>query len=87
MRLARELQERNNDAARRAVEEAADASPMAAFAGLQAGRVAFSSFEDFPRLVDITFQRPKEQWWMQIRRIAKIMAQQGPQTDQIPGVT
>jgi 6-phosphofructokinase 1 len=64
------------------IEEASKEAPMAAFAGLQAGRVGFTSFEDFPRLSDMAFQRPKEQWWMRLRPIAKIMAQQGPQIEQ-----
>jgi 6-phosphofructokinase 1 len=64
------------------IEEASKETPMAAFAGLQAGQVVFTGFEDFPRLADMTFQRPKTQWWMRLRPIAKIMAQQGPQTKQ-----
>jgi 6-phosphofructokinase 1 len=59
-------------------EEAGKASPAGAFIGLQAGRVQISGLEDLPRLVDTDFQRPKTQWWLDLRPIAKIMALPGP---------
>jgi 6-phosphofructokinase 1 len=43
--------------------------------------VAFTNLEDLPRLMDMDLQRPKEQWWLQLRPIAKIMAQPGPQQE------
>jgi 6-phosphofructokinase 1 len=46
--------------------------------GLQAGQVAFTSLEDLPRLMDGDLQRPKTQWWLQLRPVARIMAQPGP---------
>jgi 6-phosphofructokinase 1 len=62
-------------------EQSTHSAPVIAFAGLQAGRVGFTSFEDFPRLVDMQFQRPRQQWWMEIRPIARIMAQPGSGQD------
>ncbi len=59
---------------------AATKTPSPAVAiGLQEGQVVFSDLEDFPRLSDGKFQRPKEQWWLELRPIARVMAQPGPQ--------
>jgi hypothetical protein len=33
-------------------------------------------------MVDIENQRPKEQWWMELRQIAKIMSQPEPNFNQ-----
>jgi 6-phosphofructokinase 1 len=60
------------------IEEADKDPPPGACVGLQAGRVAFTSLEDLPRLTDGDLQRPKTQWWLSLRPIAKIMAQPGP---------
>jgi 6-phosphofructokinase 1 len=60
------------------VDEADKAAPAGAFMGLQAGRVQFFDLEDLPRLVDADFQRPRTQWWLELRPIAKIMALPGP---------
>jgi 6-phosphofructokinase 1 len=60
------------------IEEAGKTSPAGAFIGLQAGQIHISSLEDLPRLVDSELQRPKTQWWLALRPIAKIMAQPGP---------
>ena len=51
-----------------------------ALVGLQAGKVQFSNLEDFPRMVDQQYQRPKAQWWLGLRSIAKVLAQPGPQS-------
>jgi 6-phosphofructokinase 1 len=60
------------------VEEAEKTTPSGAFIGLQAGQVAFHNLEDFPRMADEQSQRPKEQWWMDIRPIARVLAQPAP---------
>lgn len=59
-------------------EEAGNASPAVAAIGLQEGRLEISHLRDLPRKVDGEFRRPKEQWWLTIRPVAKIMAQPGP---------
>jgi 6-phosphofructokinase 1 len=61
------------------IAEGSKPSPRAATIGLQEGQVEFTSLENLPRLVEKDVQRPKEQWWLQIRPIAKTMAQLGPQ--------
>jgi 6-phosphofructokinase 1 len=47
--------------------------------GLQAGKVQFFSLDNWPAMVDEEQQRPKKQWWLELRPIAKVMAQPGPQ--------
>ena len=59
-------------------ERAATGRTDALMIGLEGGRVSFRNLEDFPRLVDATFKRPREQWWMDLRPIARIFAQPGP---------
>ena len=60
------------------IEQAQMDDPSAAFIGLQHGKVRLTDLEDLPRLVDWDLQRPKKQWWLDIRPIARIMAQPGP---------
>jgi 6-phosphofructokinase 1 len=60
------------------IEEAGKASPAGAFIGLQGGQIKLHSLEDFPRMTDGPNQRPKEQWWMDLRPIARVLAQPAP---------
>jgi len=50
-----------------------------AFIGLQNGKVQFNDMRDFERMVEIEYQRPREQWWLELRPIARLLAQHGPQ--------
>jgi 6-phosphofructokinase 1 len=59
------------------VQEAGRASPAAAAIGLLSGRVEFTSLYDFNRLVEPGFQRPKDQWWLDLRSVARVMAEPG----------
>jgi len=60
------------------IEEAGKAEPGGAFIGFEGGQVKFHSLEDFPRLTDARHQRPKEQWWMGLRPVARVLAQPAP---------
>jgi 6-phosphofructokinase 1 len=60
------------------IQQAEQASTNSAFIGLQGREIKFHDLEDFPRMVDMQNQRPKEQWWMTLRGIAKVLAQPGP---------
>jgi 6-phosphofructokinase 1 len=60
------------------IEEADKDPAMVAAIGLQGGRVVFTDLLDLPRLVSCSFRRPKQQWWLELRPIARIMAQPGP---------
>ncbi len=62
-------------------EEASKTPPPAVAIGLQGGRVEFTNLEDLPRLTEDKFQRPKNQWWLELRPIARIMAKPGPRAD------
>jgi 6-phosphofructokinase 1 len=68
--------------AKRCVErliDEAEAGTVAALAvGLQDGRVEFGELGDLKRQVDVPRQRPKHQWWMDLRPIARLLAQPGP---------
>ena len=68
--------------ARRAVDhlvaEAEAGNAGAAAIGLEGGAVRFLDLEDLPRVADWAHQRPKSQWWMALRPIARLLAQPGP---------
>jgi 6-phosphofructokinase 1 len=49
------------------------------FIGLQNGKFIFHDMRDFDRMVDLKLQRPREQWWLQLRPIANIMAKLSPE--------
>lgn len=53
-------------------------STDSAFIGLVGREIKFHNLEDFERMVDLKKQRPKDQWWMDLGHIAKILAQPGP---------
>ncbi len=59
-------------------EGPAEGPAAGVFIGLQAGQVVFHNLTDFPQMSDTPHQRPKEQWWMALRPIAKVMAQSAP---------
>jgi 6-phosphofructokinase 1 len=60
-------------------DEAAMSSPGASAIGWQGGRIGFTDLMDLPRLVEKNALRPKEQWWLQLRTIARVLAAPGPQ--------
>lgn len=60
------------------IEEATREQPGAAFIGLQGGDMTISNFEDMPRMMDFANSRPKKQWWLELREIARVMAQPAP---------
>ena len=57
------------------LQEAGKVSPAGTFIGLQSGRMTFTSLGDLPRLVDRELNRPKDQWWLDRRPIARLLAQ------------
>jgi 6-phosphofructokinase 1 len=60
------------------IEQAKLPEPRGAFIGLEAGGIAMHSLEEIPKMVDKENQRPKQQWWMEVRGIAKLMSQPMP---------
>lgn len=59
-------------------EQLEQTEPMSACIGLLNGTYRFTNLEDIPRLMDKQFGRPKQQWWLNLRLIAKVMAKPGP---------
>jgi 6-phosphofructokinase 1 len=57
-------------------------STESAFIGLQGTEIKFHNLEDFHRMANLEKERPKEQWWMELRQIARILAQQDPSIGQ-----
>lgn len=60
------------------IEEANNPKPGCAFIGFQEGNIKLHDLRDMPRMIDETYQRPSDQWWMALRPIAKLLAQPGP---------
>ncbi|HSL59728.1 MAG TPA: 6-phosphofructokinase [Acidimicrobiales bacterium] len=71
--LATRLASRSVD---RLIEAMSRPDPPAEFIGISEGHVRFTGFEDFDRLVDHEHQRPKVQWWMDLRDITHRLAHQ-----------
>jgi 6-phosphofructokinase 1 len=49
-----------------------------AFMGLVEGAIRFNPIEQFPKMIDGDLQRPLEQWWLQLREIARLLGQPAP---------
>jgi 6-phosphofructokinase 1 len=60
------------------IEACKNGDDPGAFIGLQSGEYRFHEMQDFPRLVNMEKQRPREQWWMGLRDIAVLLAKLGP---------
>ncbi len=46
--------------------------------GIQEGDVKATPLYMIPRLMNVELQRPHEQWWMELRPVARMLAQPGP---------
>jgi 6-phosphofructokinase 1 len=66
------------------IEQVEMKSSQSAFIGLQGTEIKFHNMEDFDRMIDVACQRPKDQWWMELRSIARILAQPGPSRKKTP---
>ena len=62
----------------RLIDEAEAGTDAALAIGLNDGTIEFSELETLRRQVDSEHQRPKSQWWMDLRPIARVLAQTGP---------
>jgi 6-phosphofructokinase 1 len=60
------------------IEQCGQGDTTGCFIGLQNGKFIFHDMRDFDRMVDLKLQRPREQWWLQLRNIANLMAKQAP---------
>ncbi|HEU4323062.1 MAG TPA: 6-phosphofructokinase [Roseiflexaceae bacterium] len=59
-------------------EEADRGGSAGAFIGLDSGKVRTFSLEDFPRMIDAPLHRPRRQWWLDLRPIARELSRSGP---------
>jgi len=57
------------------IEQAVQSPPQGAFIGLRSGRVQHFNLEELPRMMDLARGRPREQWWLDLRPIARLLAQ------------
>lgn len=56
------------------IDECEKGADHSAFIGLQSGKLMYHDLRDFERMVDLEYQRPKDQWWMELRDIASLLA-------------
>lgn len=59
--------------------EASNNTPGAACIGLCGGNVQFTDLGELPRMLADVAQQPEQQWWMQLRTIARVLAKTYPQ--------
>jgi 6-phosphofructokinase 1 len=60
------------------VKECSEESNNCVFIGLQKGQMNFHDMRDFERMIDAKHERPKEQWWLEMKKIASLMAKLDP---------
>jgi len=49
-----------------------------AFIGMHNGEMKFTDLFEFPRMVNIKYQRPKDEWWLKVREIAEVFERSHP---------
>jgi len=60
------------------IENAESGAPTSTFIGIESGGIQIHNIEEMMRMVDPQHQRPLKQWWMDVRPLAKVLAQPGP---------
>ena len=55
-------------------EEGKKGSANGAFIGIQGGHIKIFNLEDMPRMVDPAHFRPKEQWWLDLRPLVRLLS-------------
>ncbi len=63
------------------IEQAGNGTNNSAFIGMHSKELSFHSIEDFPRMADMATQRPKDQWWLELRPIVRLLSKPGPLYD------
>ena len=64
-----------------ALEQIESEDGESAFMGLVEGAIRFNPIDQFPKMIDGDLQRPREQWWLQLREIARLLGQPAPQSE------
>ena len=60
------------------IEQCSQGDTTGCFIGLQNGKFVFHDMRDFDRMADLKYQRPRDQWWLQLKPIANLMAKLAP---------
>ena len=60
------------------IEECDRGSNRITFIGLQKGDVKFHDMQDFDRMIEVAYERPKEQWWLELKDVASLLAKSNP---------
>jgi 6-phosphofructokinase 1 len=50
--------------------------------GMKEEQIKYTPLYEIPRIYDSEHQRPKQQWWMELRSVVHMLAQPGPQFHQ-----
>lgn len=61
--------------------QVASPEPISACIGQQEGRIEFTDLEEMHRLMDKKLRRPRKQWWLGLRAVARILAQPAPSNE------
>ncbi|MDJ0496286.1 MAG: 6-phosphofructokinase [Acidimicrobiia bacterium] len=61
------------------IDQALSDAPQSAFMGLQHGRIVFTPLVEFPNLIETDVHRPKDQSWLSLMPLAKVMGRPGSQ--------
>ncbi len=56
-------------------EEAEKGTTTSAFIGIQGGRIRILNLAAMPEMMDMTYLRPKDQWWLDLRPVIQLLAQ------------
>lgn len=59
-------------------EQIGQTDALSACIGQLGGTIQFTELQDIPRMMDQQYGRPKKQWWMNLRPVARILAQPAP---------
>ena len=62
------------------IKQCSQGDTTGCFIGLQDGKFIFHDMRDFDRMADLKYQRPREQWWLQLKTIANLMAKLAPES-------
>ncbi len=55
--------------------------PQSAVAGLLGSKMGFTNLDEVPHMMDRRERRPRDQWWMALRSVARVLAQPGPSVE------
>lgn len=60
------------------IAESENEAPGAAMIGLMHGHIDYTPIVELPAIADMTLQRVREQWWLELMPRVKMLAQSGP---------